>query len=73
MRRYSSFIKSEIDLINRCAAWTDDQATMFELLVTDRFTADGIMERMRISKARYQRLKGEIEGKIMKIMSENNP
>lgn len=67
---FSSLIKSEIDYINAMAAWTGDQAAIFEMLLSGKLTDTGIMHRLSMSGSRYYRNKREIRQKIDRILRE---
>lgn len=68
---YGGLIKADIERLNREAAWTDDQAAVFKLLLDDTLIDEGRMQRLKLSSSRYYRLKKEIWQKVERILREN--
>ena len=67
--RFESMIQSDIDNINKRAAWTDEQAKVFAKLLEGRSTDAGIMRELHIGDKRYYRIKQDIRRKISRILA----
>ena len=64
----SCLIREDIERINHDAAWTNDQAKIFNYLLTDHYTDEGIMLNMGISRNRYYRIKRQVLNKLIRLI-----
>ena len=54
---YSILIKADVDKIMEMANFTEEQSKVFDLLLKDKYTDVGIMEKTKIPHKRYYETK----------------
>lgn len=72
--KYSNLIKSDIELIKENANFTHEQEEVFDELINPayktRYNDTAVYIKLNLSKSKFYKIKGEINNKIRRILSE---
>ena len=63
---YSVLIKADVDKIMEMANFTEEQTRVFDLLLKDKYTDIGIMEKTKIPHKRYYETKKDLLALLLK-------
>lgn len=72
--KYSELIKSDIELIKENANFTHEQEEVFDELINPayktKYNDTAVYIKLNLSKAKFYKIKSEINNKIRRILSE---
>lgn len=65
----SDFIQPEYERIIELARFTEDQKKVFDFLNSDKYTDEGIMLKLNLSRKRYYAIKKKVIDKVTRTMA----
>lgn len=64
----SDFIQPEYEKIVELSRFTEDQRKVFDFLNSDKYTDEGIMLKLNLSRKRYYEIKKKVINKIVRVL-----